>query len=75
MEGRLQIDNNKERFNADIESMEGAAFHYVCLQQKINFLQIRGVSNVVGERNKANWKIKTAIKNMSKEALKIIKTL
>jgi futalosine hydrolase len=75
MDGQIQIDNNKERFNADIESMEGAAFHYVCLQQKINFLQIRGVSNIVGERDKAKWRMKTAIENMNNEVLKIIKNL
>ena len=53
--------------------MEGAAFHYVCLQQKINFLQIRGISNMVGERDKTKWKIKKAIENLNNELLKIIK--
>jgi len=65
----------KEKFSADIESMEGAAFHYVCLQQKINFLQLRGISNMVGERDKTKWKIKKAIENLNKELLKIIENL
>lgn len=54
----------KKLFNADIESMEGAAFHYVCLQQRVPFLQIRAVSNQVGERDKSKWRIKEAIENL-----------
>ena len=49
------------KYDADLESMEGAAFHYVCLQQHIPFLQIRGISNKVGERDKSKWKIKEAV--------------
>ncbi|HUZ59010.1 MAG TPA: futalosine hydrolase [Hanamia sp.] len=72
-DNHLQNQFNKEKFAAEIESMEGAAFHYVCLQQKINFLQLRSISNTVGERDKAKWKIKSAIENLSHELLKIIK--
>jgi futalosine hydrolase len=46
-----------EKYKADIESMEGAALHYVCKMQQIPFIQIRGISNMVGERDKTNWKI------------------
>lgn len=74
-------DNNfrnqkiKEKFNAQIETMEGAAFHYVCLQQKINFLQMRSISNKVGERNKSNWELQSSIENLNKELIKIIDNL
>lgn len=71
----LHIKNIQQKFSAQIESMEGAAFHYVCLQQKINFLQIRSISNVVGERDKTKWQLKTAIENLNKELLKIIQNL
>ena len=40
----------KEQLKANIETMEGAALHYVCLSEKIPFLQLRAVSNYVGER-------------------------
>lgn len=50
-----------ERYKADIESMEGAALHYVCTLQQIPFIQIRGISNLVGERDKSNWKIKESL--------------
>ena len=54
-------------FAADIESMEGAALHYVCLLQKVPFLQLRSISNKVGVRDKTKWKIKTAIDNLTME--------
>ena len=43
-----------------VESMEGAALHFVCLMEKIPFLQIRAVSNVTGDRDKSRWKIPEA---------------
>ncbi|MEO9022902.1 MAG: futalosine hydrolase [Ginsengibacter sp.] len=69
----LQNQSNKDKFAADIESMEGAAFHYVCLQQKINFLQLRSISNKVGERDKTKWELRNAIESLNKELLKIVK--
>lgn len=71
----LHLKKIQQKFNADVESMEGAAFHFVCLQQKINFLQIRSISNVVGERDKTKWQTKNAIVNLNEELLKIIENL
>ncbi len=61
-----------EKFRPDIESMEGAAFHFVCLHQKVNFLQLRSISNVVGDRDKRNWQMKDAVENLSIELKKIL---
>lgn len=61
-----------DKFNPGIESMEGAALHYVCLQQKINFLQLRSISNMVGERDKSKWAMKEAITNLNIELKKLI---
>ena len=49
---------------SDVESMEGAAFFYVCLQEKVPFIQIRGISNYVGEQDKTKWKIDLAVVNL-----------
>lgn len=57
------------------ESMEGAALHYVCRQANIPFIQIRSVSNYIGERNKANWKMKEAIGNLNQMLLQYIDNL
>ena len=70
-----QNQSNKQKFSADVESMEGAAFHYVCLQQKKSFLQLRSISNTVGERDKTKWELRNAIENLNKELLKIIEKL
>ena len=66
-DSELQKQQFINTFNADIESMEGAALHYVCLQEGIPFIQIRSISNHVGERNKTKWKIKEAIENLNAE--------
>lgn len=58
--------------NALIESMEGAALHYVCNNLQLPYVQIRSVSNYVGERNKANWKIKEAIQNVNQELVRLL---
>ena len=74
-DSELQKQQFIQTFNADIESMEGAALHYVCLQENIPFLQIRSISNHVGERDKAKWKIKDAIQNMNTELQILLKRL
>jgi futalosine hydrolase len=58
-----------------IESMEGAALHYVCLSEKIPFLQLRAISNEAGERNKQKWKIKEAITNLNRELIRLLDKL
>ena len=55
----------KEKFNADIESMEGAAVFYTCLQESVPFVEIRSVSNKVGITDKASWNIPLATENLS----------
>lgn len=71
----VQTELYKKKYDADIESMEGAAFHYVCLQEKISFLQIRSISNFVGERAKTNWKMKEAIDSLNENLIRIVNDL
>jgi len=65
----------RDVFDPVTESLEGAALHYVCLQEKIPFLQIRSVSNYIGERNKKNWDMKNSIANLNKELLLLLESL
>lgn len=58
-----------------IESMEGAAFHYVCLQQKIPFMQLRVVSNDVAERDKNKWMMQESIANLNINVSRLIDSL
>lgn len=65
----------QDRFAPVVESLEGAALHYVCLMEKIQFLQIRSVSNYIGERNKKKWKMKDSITNLNKELILLLESL
>ncbi len=62
-----RVEQLQQKYGAAIETMEGAALHYVCLQQRIPFLQIKAISNYVGERDKSKWKIKEALENLNAE--------
>ena len=65
----------KERFDPSIESMEGAALHYTCMMEKISFIQLRSISNYIGERNKKNWNMKESINNLNVELIELIKKI
>ena len=56
-----KVDLYSNHYHASIETMEGAALHYVCLQNNTRFIQIRGISNYIGERDKSKWEIKKAM--------------
>ncbi|MCA9837885.1 MAG: futalosine hydrolase [Trueperaceae bacterium] len=58
-----------KRFDLGVESMEGAAAAQVCLARNVPFAELRGISNLVGERNKTAWNIPLAIGNVNKLAL------
>ncbi len=58
-----------------VESMEGAALHYVGLMEKIPFLQLRAISNLTGDRDKNRWKIKEAIKALHDTLVLLIQKL
>lgn len=58
-----------------VESMEGASLHYICLQEKIAFLQLRSVSNDIGIRDKTKWDIKKAIAALNEQLIPLLKKL
>ncbi len=65
----------KEQFNPVTESMEGAALHYVCLSENIPFLQVRSISNYIGERNKKKWNMADSIAGLNKELIRLLESL
>jgi len=73
--GNDRIELLKKKYKPVTESMEGAALHFVCLEENIPFLQLRAISNFAGERDKNNWKIKEAIEALNKSLLQILKDL
>jgi futalosine hydrolase len=60
-------------FDPDIESMEGAAVFYVCLMEKVPFLEIRAISNYVDIRNTDKWDIPTSIENLTDELFRFLR--
>ncbi len=69
------IDLIIKQFNPDIESMEGAAFFYVCRMMNVPFLEIRAISNYVEPRNKDNWNIPLAIDKLNETLIGIVEVL
>ncbi len=60
-----------DKYNPDIETMEGATFFYICLREKIPFFALRAVSNIVEKRNRSNWNIDLALANLSQKLKEI----
>jgi futalosine hydrolase len=74
--GPEQIAYYRDQLGADIETMEGAALHYVAAMEQVPFLQLRSISNHIGERDKRQWRLKEAVETVNKELQHIlIKTL
>ena len=59
-----RIETIQKLYSPLVESMEGAALHYVCINEGIPFIHLRAVSNLVGERDKQRWKMQKAIENL-----------
>ncbi len=70
-----QIYKRTDKYRAQVENMEGAAFFYVMLQNNIPFLEIRAVSNIVEPRNKEKWEILHAIQKLNESAQGILMEL
>ena len=63
----------RERFNPDIETMEGAAVLFTAAKQGIPAFQLRSVSNMVEPRNRSAWQIDLALKNLAISFEEILK--
>ncbi len=66
------INEVSQKFHPNTESMEGAAFMFVCENEEIPYAQIRAVSNYMERRNKTTWNIPLAFENLKKKVLEIL---
>jgi futalosine hydrolase len=64
-----------QRWNALIENMEGAAVVQVCLRCGVDCLEIRGVSNLVEERDLKKWDIPRAVEAAQRFILKYLEEM
>lgn len=67
------IDALRSKYEADVESMEGAAFFLACLLARQPFLQIRSISNYVEARNREAWDLPKAISNLNEVLIEMLK--
>lgn len=51
----------RERFSVAVESMEGAGAARAAAALGVPFIEVRGVSNVVGERDRSAWRLADAV--------------
>ncbi len=61
------------RFDLSVESMEGAAAAQVCAAYGVAFGELRGISNIVGERDKVRgWNIPVAVRAVNQGVLRLM---
>lgn len=69
------IASRKTRYGAQIESMEGAALHYVCLQMGVPFVHIRAISNYVTPRDRDAWEMGAALAALNGQLNELLRRL
>ncbi|MBF0518784.1 MAG: futalosine hydrolase [Nitrospirae bacterium] len=65
----------KDNHSVICENMEGAAVAHVCTKYRVPVIEIRGISNIVSDRDKSKWDIALAIKNCSNAVILLLNTL
>ena len=70
-----QINILRDKYSPEIETMNSAAFFYVCLLEKVPFLQIRAISNFVEISRIENWNIPSALSNLTGSLIHILDEL
>lgn len=66
------IDKIRAKYKADIETMEGAGFHYACKNMDIQHVQLRALSNYVEPRNRNGWEIELAIDQLNQTIINLL---
>jgi futalosine hydrolase len=69
------IEKARAHFNADVESMEGAAFFRACAHFTGSCIQLRAVSNYVEKRDKSKWNMPLAITSLNNFLIQLINDL
>jgi futalosine hydrolase len=64
-----------EKYQPDIETMEGAAFFYTCVFHQQKCMQLRAISNYVEKRNREKWNIPLSIENLATHVCDLLKLL
>ncbi len=65
----------KNRFNGICENMEGAAVAHICAMYEIPVIEIRGISNIIENRDPRKWNIPLAVSNCNNVVSELIKRI
>jgi futalosine hydrolase len=63
----------QKKWGAICENMEGAAVAHICAFYKIPLIEVRGVSNIVEDRDTAKWDLELASRNCCMAVLELLK--
>lgn len=63
------------QFPADLETMESAAFGYVCARQHVNYAEIRCTSNHVVPKKQEKWQLEGALNTLGSTLDSILKEI
>lgn len=66
------ISKYVSKYDPDIETMEGAAFFYICAVEKIPFVSLRAVSNRITPGRREKWDIPAALGSLSRSLYKFL---
>lgn len=65
----------EKKFGGICENMEGAAIAQVCAIYGVPMFEVRGISNIVGIRDKRRWRLKEASGNCQKVVLNLLESV
>lgn len=63
----------ERRFGGMCETMEGAAFAHAAAVHRVAFAEVRGVSNLVGPRDRGSWRLEQAAAAAQEVALRFLR--
>jgi len=72
---RSEADAEARRWAALAESMEGAAAAHICALYGVPFLEIRGISNLVVDRDRGAWQVDRAVAVAGRAARAVVAAL
>jgi futalosine hydrolase len=67
-----KADEMERRFRGICENMEGAAVAQLCTLYGIPMLEIRGISNLVKQRDKRGWNLPAAVSISQQAAIEVV---
>jgi futalosine hydrolase len=70
---RKRARDIEERLHAVCENMEGAAIAHICTLYGIPLVEMRGISNMVEDRDRSGWNIRLAAENCQQAAQELLR--